>query len=343
MWEIQSDWSSLSSFWVKIGEKKYTINRQDNMFISKDQGVSIDSTIPKTFTIDSKEGRCTFIEPSMKITSHKDSCVNCIDVTPDGDEVLSGDCFGKLYLNYKKTDPVPMEGPREGFDIEDCIIDKKLQKYFSCGGDFTIYAFSNEYFVIGQYKGHRSSVKRIINNNEFIYSGSEDCTIKKWDISHYNTISTADVDNPVTDFCFGENAIYVSTISSVRALDLRTSAGVVSPDNGSTSSFTTICTFGDKIVAGSEEGSISLWDSRNMGKPVTEWQWYDSMVNKVRYSQNRLWVATNDGTAAAIDIENKTSSIVLGTPSFEAVKAIAFSDSKVFTSGATGEISIFNL
>ncbi|EAY11522.1 hypothetical protein TVAG_005970 [Trichomonas vaginalis G3] len=343
MWEIQSDWNELKSFWVKIGETKYQISKNDQMFNSPDKTISVDSTIRNQFTISTPQGRCTFIAPSKKFQTHKDSSVNCLSVTADGDEVLSGDCFGKLYLKYRDTEPVPMEGPTSGFDVEDCIIDKKLGQYFSCGGDFSIYAFSNEYFNVGKYKGHKASVKRILIDGEFLYSGSDDCTIKKWDIKHYNTLSTADVADPVTDFCFGTNAIYVSTSTSIRALDLRTSAGIVSPDNGSASEFSSVAFYNDKIVAGTDSGTICLWDSRNLGAPISEWNWYDSMINKLRYHNNRLWVATNDGTAAAIDPETKTSSIVLGTPSFEAVKAIAFSDSKVFTSGATGEIAMFDL
>ena len=344
MWEAQSDWYQMPSFWVRIGEKKYNISKTEDGYSSNDKTIQIESD-QNSFTINSKEGICTFIPPFRTIKTHQGRGVNCLFVTPNGEEILSGDSTGKLFNQYRDTEPVPMEGPMEGFDIEDCFIDLDTKKMYSCGGDFTIYCFGSDYFVHNRLTGHKASVKRILKIGDFIYSGSEDGTVRSWDINTYKHVATADLGSPVTDICFNDQCIYVSTDRSIKALDIRTNRAVPSPDNGETTGFMTLDVNKEtnQLCAGNDEGVISVWDTRNLGKPLLEWNWYDSMVNKVRYHNNNLWVATNDGTAAAINPEEKKSLIVLGTPSYEAVKAIAFSNSNVYTAGAPGIINGFKL
>ena len=74
---------------------------------------------PNSFTVTFNDEKCTFIRPKAIFATHKDATVNCLNVSPNGEEVLSGDSMGRLYLRFKKTDPVPLEGPSTGFDIED--------------------------------------------------------------------------------------------------------------------------------------------------------------------------------------------------------------------------------
>jgi hypothetical protein len=333
----------MKSFWVKQGNNKFGISIKDGVFSSNDKHIKVSTNSSNSFSVTFNNETCRFVRPKAILCTHKDVSVNCLHVSPNGEEILSGDSTGKLFLRFKSTEPVPLEGPHSGFDIEDCFIDPETKHFYSCGGDFAIYSFGNDYFLSGKFTGHKGSVKRIMKSDGKLHSGSEDGTMKRWDLKTFKNISTTEIGSPITDFCKNDAAFYVCTDSFIRCVDPRTGKVIPGPDNGSSGGYMSIDINGDKLVAGNDSGVISTWDVRQLGKPISVWSWYDSMINKVRYHNGKLWVATNDGTAAEIDPEKKVSTCILGTPSFEAIKALAFSDSSIYTAAATGLISEFTL
>jgi WD40 repeat protein len=343
MWEVQGDWGDMSAFWVKLDDDKFGVSSKDGIFTSNDKRINISTISSKSFTVSFNDANCTFVQPNATFDTHKGVAVNCMCVSPNGEEILSGDSAGKLYLRYKDTEPVPLEGPSAGIDIEDCFIDQETKRIYSCGGDFRIYCFGSDYFLAGKLTGHKSSVKRIMKKDDKLFSGSADGTFKKWDLSKYQNISTTSIDAPITDFCKSDSAFYVCTDSYIRCVDANTGLIIPGPDNGSSEGYMSIDINGNKLATGNDSGVVSIWDIRQLGKPIAEWNWYDSMINKVRYYNDQLWIVTNDGTAAAIDPEKKISTCILGTPSFEAIKALTFDHTSIYTAAATGLISRFTL
>ena len=333
----------MKTFWVKLGSDKFGISLNDDIYSSNDKKIQVSTNSSNSFNVSFNGESCTFIRPKATFDTHKDVAVNCLFASQNGEEILSGDSTGKLFLRFKNTEPVPLEGPSDGFDIEDCFVDPETKQIYSCGGDFAIYNFGSDYFLARKFVGHKGPVKRIMKVGGNLFSGSEDGTMKKWDLKTFQNTSTTEIGAPVTDFCKGESAFYVCTDSFIRCVDQRTGKIIPGPDNGASESFMSIDINGDKLVTGNDSGVVSTWDVRQLGKPIAEWNWYDSMINKVRYHNNQLWVATNDGTAASIDPEKKVSTCILGTPSFEAIKALSFSTTSIFTAAATGVISEFVL
>ncbi|KAH0794759.1 Proteasomal ATPase-associated factor 1 [Histomonas meleagridis] len=298
-----------------------------------------------SFSITAPEGQCTFLAPKRSLDIHKGQSINCIALSPDRMEVLSGDSSGHLYLTHLGTEPVPLPGPTPGFDIESCIFDPSHKLFFSCGGDFRIYEFSStEYQPTGRYDGHRSSVKSILVYGDNLYSGSHDSQVCIWDISTHKRLSSANMGHPVNDICFSSNdLIFAATEQSISAIDRRTQQSAVSPTFEKGLSFNTIASFENELVTGTDDGKVIGYDIRNLSQPFSEFSWFDSPINKLRYCVGKLWVATNDGTAACINMAEKRSYVVLGTISYVPIRDLALSELTIWTASGEGIMQNFDL
>lgn len=345
MWEIQSDWKYLKSFYVSIGDSKYQITRDGDSFSCADSNAQINPLPNNSFTISTKEGQCSFITPKNILQIHKGNSINCVDVSENGTEILSGDCTGRLFLTYVGTEPVPLSGPSEDFDVEDCLFDSTHKLFFSCGGDFRIYEFSaSEYEKTNRFDGHKSSVKRLSVLGDFLYSGSYDSTIMKWDILKKKKVSTFQAGGRVNDFCFANNnnIIISATESNLSSVDLKTGLPAVTPNIGKTGfALNSICAYDNHIVACTDSGEVAIWDIRNTDTPAGIWSWYDSPINKVRYSPNgKLYSLSNDGTAAIIDVREKKSLAIYYVRAYTPVNDIAFNNVSAWI--ADGEGNLYN-
>lgn len=348
MWEIQPDWKYLKSFNVSIGKSKYQIIRNGDSVTCSDSFVQIDPLPNNSFTITTKEGQCSFIAPKNILQIHKGNSINCVDVSSDGTEVLSGDCNGHLFLTYIGTEPVPLTGPTEDFDVEDCLFDRAHKLFFSCGGDFRIYEFSaTEYEKTNRFDGHKSSVKHLAVKGDFLYSGSYDATIIQWDILKKKKLTTYKIGGRINDFCFtNENKIIIAaTETNLSSIDLNTGLPAVAPNIGKTGvSFNSICTNGNDIVTCTDDGEVAIWDLRNTDHPAGIWSWYDSPINKVSYSNNgKLFCLSNDGTTAVIDIREKKSLSIYGTRAYAPAHDIAFNDVSAWVADGEGNLYNFDL
>jgi hypothetical protein len=118
----------------------------------------------------------------------------------------------------------------------------------------------------------------------------------------------------------------------------------VSPAYQSESDFLCVAAAGDEVTAGLSSGGVVQWDVRDMQRPKAEWAWYDAPVNGVAYNRGRLWVVTGEGVGAAVDIEQKTSTIVLGTRAYVTLRAIHFvNEISIWTADGEGLITNFEL
>lgn len=348
MWDIQPDWKDLKSFYVCFGKSKYQIVRNDGILSCTDSSVQVDNLQKGSFTISTKEGQCSFIAPKKIIQIHKGNSINCVDISPNGNEILSGDSKGKLFLTYIGTEPVPLEGPTEDFDVEDCIFDPSHKLFFSCGGDFRIYEFSaTEYTKTNRFDGHRSSVKHLDVKGDYLFSGSYDSTIIQWDINQKQKVTTFQIGGRINDFCFTNNNVIISaTESSLVAVDLKTGLPSAAPNTGNSgsASFNSISSFNNDIVTCTDEGEVIIWDIRNTDTPAGKWRWYDSPINKVRYTNNgRLFSLSNDGTTANIDVREQKSLALLGTQAYAPAHDIAFNDVSAWVADGEGRLYNFDL
>jgi WD40 repeat protein len=346
MIEIQSDWPLLDRFYVKVSGKQYFMTRSATGLSCSDPSVAVEGLIGRSFRlILSDQPPCCFFAPKSSLDIHHGSSINCIDITPDGLEILTGDCYGRLFLTHLGTEPVPLPGPSEGFEIEDCLVDDSHHLFFGCGGDFRIYEYSAvEYQFTGRYDGHRSSVSRIRVNGDRLFSGARDGSLCTWDIKTRKRIGTSSVHTPINDFCFtGTSSVFAAGDSGIFGIDASTGQPSVSP--GFTASpnsrINSIASCGDFLTIGMENGAVVQWDLRKLEEPICEWKWYDAPVNRVRYEDARLWVLTNDGTAACIDVAAKHALAVLGTKAYVPVRGIAFRQVSAWTCDGEGILSLF--
>lgn len=344
MWEIQPDWKYLKSFYVSIGNTKYQIESDGHSITCNNPSVQINPLPNNSFSIIAKEGQCSFFLPKQILQIHKKNSINCVDVSENGEEILSGDCTGRLFLTYIGTEPVPLPGPTEDFDIEDCIFDRAHKLFFSCGGDFRIYEFSaTEYEKTNQLIGHKSSVKHLSVLGDYLFSGSYDSTIIQWDILKKKKVSTYQ-SGRVNDFCFiKDNTVLVSaTENNLSSVDIKTGLPAITPNFGKEGiAFNGICAHDNDIVACTDGGEVAVWDIRKTDVPAGIWSWYDSPINKVRYSNSgNLYSLSNDGTAAIIDIREKRSLALYYIHAYSPVNDIAFNNTTAWI--ADGEGNLYN-
>lgn len=343
MFEIQPDWPVLDRFYVKFGDQSFNIVRSDGALKCTDESATINCDHNMSFSIQTKGGSCAFISPKRKYDIHNGKSINCIDVTPNGQEILSGDSMGKLYLTYQQTEPVPLLGPTPDFDIEDCLVDPAHKSFFSCGADFAIYEFSSvEYQFTAKMTGHASSVTHIDVVGDLLYSCGRDTMIAQWNLETHKRATSMKLGSPVNDFTFTDKGILIAaTDSYLRGLESGTLKSSSAPSCDGSSKIVTVTSCGDNVVGGCDDGTIYLWDLRQPENPKATWKWYDSPINKVRYHDNKLWTMNNDGTAAAIDIENKSFRTILGTTSYAPVRDCAFNGGNIWTADGEGVITLF--
>ena len=345
MWEIQPDWVALKSFYVSINSKRYQISRNEDNLSTQDPNIHLEQIGQRSFTITAPEGQCSFIAPKKILKIHNNESINCVDISPATNEILSGDRKGHLYLTFLGTEPVPIIGPSEDFDVEDCLFDPAHKLFFSCGGDFRIYEYSaTEYEKTNQFVGHKSSVKHLEVVDNLLYSGGYDSNIIKWDIQTKKRISTFSDNGQINDFCFTNTGILISaTENQLRGIDVKSGLPAPAPNMGrpgESVAVNSVATNGNDVVCGTQDGEVYVWDIRNTDTPAAMWKWYDSPINKVRYANGKLWSASNDGTMASIDIREKKSFIILGTQAYAPVNDFAFNDTNVWT--ADGEGGLYN-
>lgn len=344
MWEIQPDWTLLDRFYVRTGDSSYSLSRSGGALVCSDASVSLQVHQRRSFTITSREGTCTFLAPTRTLDIHSGESINCVAVSADGAEVMSGDRAGRLLLTHIGTDPIPLPGPTPDFDVEDCCFDGSGQRWFACGGDFRIYEYSaTEYQQTGAFAGHRSAVTCVRARGQRLFSGARDGCVCVWDIAARRKLATADLHSAVNDICFaGGGLVYAATEGAVRALDERTLQSAPSPPAARGRAFNSVAASGDTVVAGADDGALIACDARRPERALCEWRWYDSPVNRVRFGGGGdLWVACNDGTAARVALADKRFTAVLGTPAYAPVRDIAPRGFAVWTAGGEGALSHF--
>jgi WD40 repeat protein len=272
--------------------------------------------------------------------------VTGIDVTSDGHEILSGSRNGKLFLTHLGTAPVPLLGPTEGVEIEDCIVDSVHQLFFAGSADFRIYEFSaTEYRFTSRYEGHTGPVTKVGVAGDQLYSGSRDRSIMIWDIGGQKRLGTIGLSAPVNGFCFCDSGlVFAACDSRVLGVDARAGGTAVSPPCNGDCDFNGIAAKGNELTAGDSTGVVIQWDVRNLEGPVAQWSWYDAPINEVAYNGGKLWVLTGDGTAAQIDMTEKRSQVILGTKAYAPLYSVAFwNQITIWTADDDGTINSFEL
>jgi len=344
MWEIQPEWPHLDVFFIVAGGKRIHLKRTTEGLVCADTAVAIQNRGRSGNVTVPEQGACSFIGPKQVLGIHEGSSVNCVAVSPDGREVLSGDSEGRLFLTHVGTEPVPMPGPTPGFGVEDCAFDPMHGLFFACGGDFRIYEYSaTEYAQTGRYDGHASCVTRVRIIGDSVVSSSRDGALGFWDLATRKRTSSSVIGSPVNDLCASDcGALFVACDAGVRAVDARSGRGAPGPDYRERCNC--VAAHGDEVAVGTEGGSIGTWDVRSTAEATGEWAWYDAPVNRVQYNEGRLWCATNDGTGACVSVREKRAHAILGTRAYAPLRGIAFSKGiEAWTADGEGRLTHFEL
>jgi WD40 repeat protein len=347
MWEIQPDWPELDNFYIDVQSHHFRICKTDSGPLQSDPSVSI-RRFGASFAVTVPSiGTCAFLAAKQYLQHHgKSVSVNCLSATPDGSEVLSGDSSGRVFLTFLGTNPVPLLGPTPGLDIEDVLVVPRHHLFLAASGDMQIYAFSStEYQPAGTFSGHRGSVRRMVVAGDELLSGSRDGSVIVWNINKRRQVARSELHSPANDICNSScGAIFAACDNRVIAVDARTGLPAVSPAYQSGCDFLCIAAADDEVTAGLSNGLVVQWDVRNMQRPKAEWAWYDAPINGVAYNRGRLWAVTGEGVGASIDVEQKTSTIVLGARAYVTLRAIHFvNEISIWTADGEGLITHFEL
>lgn len=181
--------------------------------------------------------------------------------------------------------------------------------------------------------GHKGSVTTtaMIGRGRQILSGSSDATIRLWDVSIGETISTITAQSGISRIALvpqsneGNEAqpqIVLSALTDghIQIFDLRlpthssVAASSVGVASSASSSLTTIAISSDSqtVAAGSSKGRISLFDVRSFSTPheIATVRRAETSVEDLLFlpsSENKLAVATSDGLAWVAGLSNITS------------------------------------
>lgn len=344
MWSIQTEWSELEKFWLRYNEKEFIIHKDNLSYKSEDKNIKIEQISEFSFSATYEDKTCFFTDHSSIKKAHGKCGVNCVDITENGEEIISGAKDGTFFLTYKDTDPVPFEGPSKGFDVCDCMfIPEKKLIGCSCA-DFQIYLYNHtEYSYHGKLSGHKSSVNGLTYTNNLLFSCSDDGSVKSWDLEKLEQCGTVSfLASPITNIYSYDNHVYIASDSLLISFDSRTDQkGPGFIGKSIKPPYTAISANDKMLYAGSIDGYFAVWDKRNNVEPLVEWSWYDSSINKIRQDSDDIWVVTSEGIAAVVDYENLSFKRLLNTPPYEPIRDIRFSADKIVISCDNGDICLY--
>lgn len=152
-------------------------------------------------------------------------------------------------------------------------------------------------------EGHTDFIKSIIVIGDYIYSGSSDCFIRKWNI---NTLT-----------CKTAEKKHKRAIESL----------AVSMD-------------GKYLFSGSSDGTVMKWDVETM-KVVLTFEGHDTSIYCVRVWEDDLWTASADKTLRRWNTSTGISDMTITHP--DRVKSIALAGPYVVTGASDDEIRVWDI
>lgn len=208
-------------------------------------------------------------------------------------------------------------------------------------------------------EGHSDSITSVLfsHDSKFLASASYDRTVKIWDTSSGECLTTFEHSGPVHNMAFSRNSKLLVSVSSsaypIYSSESRSTIKLWDMDNShcimtikdDDDLLTCVAVYEpDYIVCGSYNGTIRIWDIKSRKSPRVI-EGHSSMISTITMSQNLgfLASASDDKTLKIWDIRSGKCVRTLGKFSHP-IQSVAFSpDSLLLASGsASGSIELWN-
>ncbi|XP_055921351.1 U5 small nuclear ribonucleoprotein 40 kDa protein-like [Eupeodes corollae] len=212
----------------------------------------------------------TLLSPIVRIEDHKSEVTTC-DFHPSGKFILSANCKGQIHIcdiygTFSKT--MVLKGhtgsvteahfSRDGFD------------FYSCSSDGTIGVWDTfRGYRKAKLDGHEDGVNCVQGGRlayPILCSGSNDGTIRLWDVREKECVLTLENSCDVTATCFTNNgnfAISGGLDSDIKIWDLRT-CEIVCRLRGHTGKVTglSLSPCGSYLLSYAVDNTLRIWDIR---------------------------------------------------------------------------------
>ncbi|KAJ9457620.1 Myosin heavy chain kinase B [Diplonema papillatum] len=203
---------------------------------------------------------------------------------------------------------------------------------YSCSNDFEINEWkADTRQFVRRFSGHRGYVRCLLPNGPVLLSGSDDATIRIWDISTGHTVHV------VQHHCKGvhamvkvANEVWSTGGNDIVVWDLHTLAEIETLREHR-APVLTLQRVGHRVYSGGADHELFAWDIRTkrlISKFTDHAGWVYALCNTAKVVRYYMWsTATNDGClqvwqhdeyhpsdARAKDLDNRTTDLLLDNP-----------------------------
>jgi WD40 repeat protein len=168
-------------------------------------------------------------------------------------------------------------------------------------------------------EGHETMVNCLFRKGDFLYSGSDDCTIKVWDLKTNQCVKTLGNSQFINGFVYAlyveGNFLYSGSFDKkIRIWNLTT--GECEHILEHQSSVNSICIKGNFLYSGSRDGTIKIWDLRNK-QCINTFEGHQSAIMSLCINENLLYSSSwgNNHRIKIWDLEtNQCAATLKGKP-----------------------------
>eukprot|EP00760_Papus_ankaliazontas_P014115 PhM_4_TR15961/c0_g1_i1/m.45734 len=278
------------------GTEPRVMARVDDRVWLADKGGRISVYDPET-------GKVVFELPAKSILC------NCMTPVSSTETVWCGFADGFIRALQNKSLDVVMTLGRHSGPVNALAIhhDGSSRYMFSGSADFQIMQWDVEtYAWIGQFRGHRNAVRSLALDGDILYSGSDDATIRVWDVYGKDVVEWKGHTKAVRHICLTPGLVWTAgEDATLRIWDKSTGECLqvhAAPHTGPISAMHVV---GSRVWT-SSMGTLYIWDTSSFSL-VAEMSEHKAYVNSVVTIASslvaRLWTMGADGQIAAWDTE----------------------------------------
>jgi WD40 repeat protein len=162
---------------------------------------------------------------------------------------------------------------------------------------------TNEVYASRIFHGHRDTVLSLAVIGETLFSGSDDKTIKAWDIKTGKCIATFEGhESPVNSLAVvGETLFSGSSDATIKAWNIKTGACIATFE-GHEDEINSLAVVGETLFSGSDDKTIKAWDIKT-GACIATFHGHKDTVYSLAVVGEMLFSGSDDKTIKAWDIK----------------------------------------
>jgi len=156
------------------------------------------------------------------------------------------------------------------------------------------------------FHGHRAMVCSLVVIGQTVFSGSNDSTIKAWDIKTGKCIATFHGHNgSVRSLALAGQTLFSGSVdNTIKAWNIKTGE-CIATFHGHNGWVLSLAVVGETLFSGSYDSTIKAWDIKT-GKCIATFEGHEDMVNSLAVVGETLFSGSDDNTIKAWNIKTGT-------------------------------------